>query len=81
MLEASLSEFKAKFTNSGTKLLLARLRGGGGLGSGPLDFFFFFNLVYIYIILFLVICFNKIALFPLNNIIDIFKSYKKILAQ
>ena len=55
--------------------------GGGGMGSGPLDFFFFFNLVYIYIILFLVICFNKIALFPLNNIIDIFKSYKKILAQ
>ena len=35
------------------------------------------NLVYIYSILFLAICFNKITLAPLNNIIDIFKCYKK----
>ena len=34
-------------------------------------------LVYIYSILFLAICFNKITLAPLNNIIDIFKCYKK----
>ena len=32
---------------------------------------------YIYSILFLAICFNKITLAPLNNIIDIFKCYKK----
>ena len=32
---------------------------------------------YMYSILFLVICFNKITLAPLNNIIDIFKCYKK----
>ena len=39
---------------------------------------FFKKNQYINNILFLAICFNKIALCPLNNIIDIFKSYKKI---
>ena len=83
MLEAGLSELKAKFTNSGMELLLARLWGGGGTGQWSPRFFFlkFSIYIYIYIVLFLAICFNKIALFPLNNIIDIFKSYKKILAQ
>ena len=33
-------------------------------------------LIYIYVLI-LVICFNKFAFFPLNNIIDLFKSYKQ----
>ena len=28
-------------------------------------------------VLILAICFNKFALYPLNNIIDLFKGYKK----
>ena len=54
-----------------------------GLGGAvtPHKFFQNFFNVYIYIymyvcVLILAICFNKFALCPLNNIIDIFKCYK-----
>ena len=42
----------------------------------PLNFFNFF-LVYMCVLI-LAIYFNKFALCPLNNIIDLFKGYKKI---
>ena len=72
-------------TNNYTSIYVANfgrhfMRDGAILGPGgqwpPLDFQKK-NLVYIYSILFLAICFNKITLAPLNNIIDIFKCYKK----
>ena len=53
--------------------------------SLPPKFFsnFFLVCVYIYMyvcmyVLILAICFNKFALCPLNNIIDLFKGHKKI---
>ena len=56
-----------------------------GLGGAmaPLNFFKFFFSVYIYIyiyicVLILAIYFNKFVLCPPNNIIDLFKGYKKL---
>ena len=46
----------------------------------PLNIFKFFFSVYIYrymYVLILAICFNKFAFCLLNNIIDLFKGYKK----
>ena len=51
--------------------------GHGGQCSPPPPPQRFKIYISIYNILFLAICFNKIALCPLNNIIDIFKSYIK----
>ena len=68
VLAESLREYRPK---AGTELFLDLERQWP-----PLDFQKK-NLVYIYSILFLAICFNKITLAHLNNIIDIFKCYKK----
>ena len=57
---------------SGTELLLDLE------GQWSPQIFFIINFYYIYNLLFLAICFNKIALCPLKNIIDIFKSYNII---
>ena len=49
------------------------------VGLPPLNFFKFFFSVYIYMcVLILAIYFNKFVLCPPNNIIDLFKGYKKL---
>ena len=53
-------------------------RGGGG-GWPPTIFFFFFLNASIYNVLSLAICFNKFTFCLLNNIFDLFKSYKKFI--
>ena len=69
-INSSNSLFQLVHFQIGTELFL-------DLGAVVLPRFSKKNFVYIYNILFLAICINKIALFPLNNIIDIFKCYKK----
>ena len=67
-INSSNSLFQLVHFQTGTELFL-------DLGAVVLPRFSKKNFVYIYNILFLAICINKIALFPLNNIIDIFKCY------
>ena len=53
-------------------------RGGGGVAPHKFFFFFFLN-ASIYNVLSLAICFNKFTFCLLNNIFDLFKSYKKFI--